>query len=155
MERYCIYADIEALRKEPEGPDAELHRRRIAANVGDPVVVRRLFNLDPEEFVRFYPDMGTFTPSTGDTISTFLTTYGRVESGELRVEREEAPLSTLHSPLSTPGMSVDEMIRRGEYESALQRIVENNLKNSEKSIYFADQTRFLRKLIAIQGKKQK
>ncbi|MDE5874063.1 MAG: hypothetical protein K2H15_00335 [Muribaculaceae bacterium] len=141
MERYCIYADIEALRKEPEGPDAELHRRRIAANVGDPVVVRRLFNLDPEEFVRFYPDMGTFTPSTGDTISTFLTTYGRVESGELRVEREE--------------LSVDEMIRRGEYESALQRIVENNLKNSEKSIYFADQTRFLRKLIAIQGKKQK
>ncbi len=39
------------------------------------------------------------------------------------------------------------MIKNGNYSKALQIITDLSLKNSEKSIYFADQIRFLQKLI--------
>ncbi len=45
------------------------------------------------------------------------------------------------------------MIKNGNYSKALEIITELNLKNSEKSIYFADQIRFLRKLIINEQKK--
>ena len=40
------------------------------------------------------------------------------------------------------------MIKNGKYEKALEIICELNLKNPKKSAYFADQIRFLKKLIA-------
>ncbi|MDE6295704.1 MAG: hypothetical protein K2M03_06535 [Muribaculaceae bacterium] len=43
------------------------------------------------------------------------------------------------------------LIKNGNYKKALEIISELNLKNSEKSIYFADQIRFLKKLIAIES----
>jgi thioredoxin-like negative regulator of GroEL len=39
------------------------------------------------------------------------------------------------------------MIKNGNYRKALQIITELSLNNPEKSIYFADQIRFLKKLI--------
>lgn len=41
------------------------------------------------------------------------------------------------------------MIKNGNYRKALEIMTELNLKNSKKNIYFADQIRFLKKLIAI------
>ncbi len=43
------------------------------------------------------------------------------------------------------------MIKNGNYSKALEIITELNLKNPKKSIYFADQIRFLKKLIANQS----
>ncbi len=43
------------------------------------------------------------------------------------------------------------LIKNRNYKKALEIISELNLKNSEKSIYFADQIRFLKKLIAIES----
>ena len=43
------------------------------------------------------------------------------------------------------------MIKNGNYSKALEIITELNLKNPKKSIYFADQIRFLKKLIANQA----
>ncbi len=46
------------------------------------------------------------------------------------------------------------MIKNRNYTKALEIITELNLKNPEKSIYFADQMRFLRKLIALQSRRE-
>lgn len=47
------------------------------------------------------------------------------------------------------------MVKNGNYRKALEIITELNLKNPKKSIYFADQMRFLRKLIQLQEKSGK
>ncbi|MGM9827206.1 MAG: hypothetical protein ACI30O_03330 [Muribaculaceae bacterium] len=44
-------------------------------------------------------------------------------------------------------------IRQGRYERAFEIISALNLKNPEKSIYFADQLRFLQKVIALQQRR--
>ena len=44
------------------------------------------------------------------------------------------------------------MIKNGNYRKALQIITELSLNNPEKSIYFADQIRFLKKLIINENK---
>lgn len=46
------------------------------------------------------------------------------------------------------------MIKNGNYRRALEIITEISLNNPEKSIYFADQIRFLRKLVLIESQKQ-
>ncbi len=43
------------------------------------------------------------------------------------------------------------LIKNGNYSRALEIITQISLKNPEKSIYFADQIRFLKKVIHIQG----
>ncbi len=44
------------------------------------------------------------------------------------------------------------MIKNGNYRRALEIITEISLKNPEKSIYFADQIRFLKKVISLESK---
>ena len=45
-------------------------------------------------------------------------------------------------------------IRQGRYERAFEIISALNLKNPEKSVYFADQLRFLQKVIALQQRRK-
>ncbi len=47
------------------------------------------------------------------------------------------------------------MIKNGNYRKALEIITDLSLKNPKKSIYFADQIRFLKKLILNQSKTEK
>lgn len=47
------------------------------------------------------------------------------------------------------------MVKNGNYRKAIDIITEINLKNSKKSIYFADQIRFLQKLILTQESEKK
>lgn len=44
------------------------------------------------------------------------------------------------------------MIKNGNYQKALEIITEISLNNPKKSVYFADQIRFLKKLIALQSR---
>ncbi|MDE6578855.1 MAG: hypothetical protein K2K58_11880 [Muribaculaceae bacterium] len=152
MPPYFIYPDIIALRENPDAPDAELHRRRIAANVGDMPTLRRLLGLDPEEFARFYPDNSKPELSTQDTIDTFLSRFGREDlplpkaASEIPVQSEEVNAEEKKIPKSPA-----ELIKNHDYEGALERIMQLSLNNPEKSIYFADQIRFLKKLILLKG----
>ena len=126
---YYIYPDIKAVK---EGTATEKNIRRIAANIGNIPALRRLLGSDPEDFARFYPDTVTTTPSTLSTIDTFLATYSK---------NPPAPQKKPHT--------LAQLIKSKQYEAAIERIKEQNLNNPEKSIYFADQIRFLRKLILL------
>lgn len=68
-----------------------------------------------------------------------------------------APAAPTPSAAPAPGAELTEsfariMIKNRNYKKALEIITELNLKNPQKSIYFADQIRFLKKLIAIESK---
>jgi len=80
---YFIYPDVIALRNPESGLSPEERERiirKIAANVGDIPALRLMLGLDSEEFARFYPDMKASTPSTSDTIDTFLSRFGRQDA---------------------------------------------------------------------------
>ncbi|MDE6410144.1 MAG: hypothetical protein K2K81_07890 [Muribaculaceae bacterium] len=66
--------------------------------------------------------------------------------------------SPAEKPKETPQLSESlarAMIKNGNYRKALEIITDLSLKNPKKSIYFADQIRFLKKLILNQSKSQK
>lgn len=185
--------------------------RRIAAAVGDPVALRAIIGIDPEEFIEFYPDLHSPELSTEDTIDSFLDRFGGtnrpqateiediitpvavpydMSSLEALPEIEGADLNIPSMPSMAaasvtnetmkpaPGVKQDTtivesdkiptseqsnierrdsnlseslakiMIKNGNYQKALEIITEISLNNPKKSIYFADQIRFLKKLIS-------
>ena len=76
-------------------------------------------------------------------------------------ELEKIPASEEPSPseepqsAETPALTesfAKILIKNGNYERAMEILTDVNLKNPEKSIYFADQMRFLRKLQLLQGR---
>ena len=163
---YYIYPDVLALKEGSYADEAEarMHRRRIAANVGDVNTLRILLGIDPENFAHFYPDMAKAELSTNDTIDTFLSQFGKEDvlmsraaveipengddfqedASEPQKEAKEAPKTMADANL---------LIKNHDYEGALEIIMRLSLNNPKKSIYFADQIRFLRKLILNESKK--
>ncbi len=70
--------------------------------------------------------------------------------GNEEEEQNEAERASGQPELSLALVKI--MIENGNYRKALEIITDINLKNPKKSIYFADQIRFLHKLIQIQEK---
>ena len=122
--------------------------RKISANIGDYASLRLILGIDPPEFARFYPDMEIATPSTFDTIDSFLDKFGQksveVTADAYELAYEEEPESDFGS-----------LMKEHRYKDALMLIEAQNLNNPQKSIYFAHQIRFLKKLIAIQNYRNK
>ena len=164
---YYIYPDVIALKEGNYADEAEADRlrRRIAANVGDVNALRIILGVDPEDFAHFYPDMTKTEMSTNDTIDTFLSQFGKedmlmsraaVEIPDETVAAPAAPASTTQkSDQEAPQTMADAnlLIKNHDYEGALEIIMRLSLINPKKSIYFADQIRFLRKLILNESKK--
>ena len=161
---YYIYPDVVALKEGTCADEAEAtrRRRRIAANVGDVNALRIILGIDPADFAHFYPDMTKADLSTNDTIDTFLSQFGKedvlmsraaMEIPEVDQQTEsETPIET---PAEAPKTMADAnlLIKNHDYEGALEIIMRLSLNNPKKSIYFADQIRFLRKLILNESKK--
>ena len=148
---YYIVPAVEEYRKlDPNSEEAKKLSRLIAANVGDYASLRLILGIDPPEFAKFYPDMETVTPSTMDTIDSFLDKFGK----DLPVDTLNASLSEYvleeEEPAPTEEKSLSFLIKRKKYEEALQFIGRQNLNNPQKSIYFAHQIRFIKKLMAIE-----
>ena len=130
---YYIVPDVELYKKlDPQSEEAQSLARKIAVNIGDLPTLRLILGIDPPEFARFYPDMEPATPDTFDAIDTFLDKFG--------------------APSESPSLS--NLISEHKYQQALQLIESQNLNNPQKSIYFAHQMRFLKKLIAIEKYKK-
>ena len=151
---YIVPAVEEYKNLDPNSEEARKLGRLIAANIGDLPSLRLILGIDPPEFARFYPDMETSTPSTLDTIDSFLDKFGsnlqplgymaRDESGKPGKEINEDPATQLAKFISDH-----------RYDDALQLIECQNLNNPQKSIYFAHQMRFIKKLMAIENYRNK
>ena len=171
--------DVEAYRgMDPNSDEAQKLARRITANVGDYASLRLILGIDPPEFARFYPDMEVATPSTLDTIDSFLDKFGcgvsenhclgggtggyvleETENFDASTEREVEESASVEA---SSEIGIDEsvnqlsnLIKTKRYSEAIAFIESENLKNTEKSIYFAHQIRFLKKLKAISTYKTK
>ena len=151
---YNIYPDVMRLRKENLSEEERQRiMRKVAVNIGDLPSLRILLGIDPEEYVSFYPDMTTHTPDTFDTIDTFIEKFGTKETSPAVAAIEES------RPKPPQGRTLmekaDFLIRNRRYAEALEIITSLSLNNPEKSIYFAHQIRFLRKLILNEEAKNK
>ncbi len=167
---YFIYPAVMALRNGVDNPEEETRLRRIvAANVGDIPALRLMLGIDPEDFASFYPNLSAPTLSTVDTISSFLNRFGGEEAplptaaAEIPLPEEDIPLydeatvteqPETPEPLPPTEQNAYILIKNRDYQGALEIIQQLSLNNSEKSIYFADQIRFLKKLIVNEARKQ-
>ncbi len=198
---YFIIPDIAALSKERDPERLRVHRRRIAANIGDPDALRAILGEASEDFQDFYGTSDLPSLSTADTIDSFLERFGggveetaeeeetevpvappvmdyaallekeAQEAGEVADLQADATLGAIDAFLSQqPAPRIrpkkepkeDEkpsltesfakiMIKNGNYKRALEIFTEISLNNPEKSIYFADQIRFLKKVISLES----
>ncbi len=139
---YFIYPAVMALRKGVNDPEeAERLRRIVAANVGDIPALRLMLGIDPEDFASFYPDITAPVLSTNDTIDACLSHVGS----------QEAPVPPAAAEIPLPPVVTEQnayaLIKKRDYQGALEIIQQLSLNIPEKSIYFADQISFLKKLI--------
>ena len=153
---YYIVPAVEEYRKlNPDSEEAKKLSRLIAANVGDLASLRLIIGIDPPEFAKFYPDMENVTPTTMDTIDSFLDKFGKnlpddplvKGAGEYRIEEE---IMAEDEEPQEEKENFRKLIKEKKYEEALQFIEHQNLNNPQKSIYFALQIRFIKKLMAIE-----
>lgn len=201
------------LRRESRLGDDERRRLtlRVALNAPHPAELYNLVGRDNADSPFYPPENPAPTPSTIDTIDTFLETYGHADAENdallermilnpqpeyatvLEQEYADAPdidtpdeqsrlidafldrqpvpepepaLETVETASETPAeekaqkaaihpreeSSLNETlakvyIRQGKYEQAYEILSRLNLNIPEKSVYFADQMRFLQKLI--------
>ncbi len=73
---YYVIPDIEALSKVRDAQLLRLHRRRIAACIGDPDALRAILGDASEDFQDFYGTSELPNLSTADTIDSFLEKFG-------------------------------------------------------------------------------
>ena len=198
---YYVIPDIEALTSERNPENLRIHRRRIAACIGDPDALRAILGDASEDFHDFYGTSDLPNLSTVDTIDSFLEKFGS-NAGKVPVDIPVVPV--MPPPLDYAAMLEKEMpevalgdvpedstldaidafltlnpvqrvkpkkdpkevekpsltesfakilIKNGNYSRALEIITEISLNNPEKSIYFADQIRFLKKVISLESLK--
>lgn len=222
---YYIIPDIEALNTEKDPEKLRQHRRRIAANIGDPDALYAILGDASADFTDFYGTSDMPVLSTEDTIDSFLRKFGSPGAATSGPQPPAAPATTPaegaqempevpvmpEAPIVAVAPAIDYaamleeqspapdtvpaddatlgaidafldkvpsqrgkpkkerkepempsltesfakiMIKNGNYSRALEIITQISLNNPEKSIYFADQIRFLKKIIYIQGCRQ-
>ena len=161
---YYIVPDIEEYRKlDPSSEEAKKLSRRIAVNIGDLASLRLVLGIDPPSFARFYPDMETATPSTFDTIDSFLGKFGSKQppmpsastiDGYVLSEDEDL-LPTEETTEEEKVEDLSDLLKNKKFAEALKFIESQNLNNPQKSIYFAHQIRFIKKLMAIEKYRNK
>ncbi len=98
-----------------------------------------LEQMPPEEGLEIDP-----ADATLGVIDAFL---GQQPAPRVRPKKE---LKEVEKPSLTEGFAKI-MIKNGNYSRALEIITEISLNNPEKSIYFADQIRFLKKVISLES----
>lgn len=103
---------------------------------------------DSEEESSSSPDS---TPADDTTLGVIDTFLSKTPPPRIRPKKEE---KTEEKPSLSESFAKI-MIKNGNYQRALEIITQISLKNPEKSIYFADQIRFLQKLTLIESQKSK
>ncbi|MCM1153469.1 MAG: hypothetical protein NC328_07440 [Muribaculum sp.] len=179
---YFISPIIRQLKKETDPQKRRLLKMRLAVNVCDSSTLRDILGLDSESLSEFYPSEEMPCPDTDATIEAFLqhfapsadstpqdliSEYPEISDTEpdhaiptSPTEPDPAEESLLDPKQSSPASApltlgfAKILIKNGNYAKAIDIITNLNLNNNQKSIYFADQIRFLKKLMANQAKSQ-
>lgn len=168
---YYIGPFIEEYRKlDPESPAAKQLRNLISVNVSDSTTLCLLLGVESTRLDSLYPGMGKSGYSTMETIDSFLAKYGGNNGSIPGAYMPEIPVEDHSQPVEPPKekhakkqqqtteisdsqlkTKLTELIKEKRFEAALQIIEQQNLINPKKNIYFADQIRFLKKLIKIKN----
>lgn len=164
---YDTVAILDRLEKVSDPSELQHLRQLLSVNIGDRETLLRLLGATAVDTGDFYPDQQCVTPDTVSTIDSFLDKFGaQVPSGSRADElplvpaadyltllaHEEKKSATEEKPESPATEEfANLLIKNGNYRRAAEIIAQLSLKNPEKSIYFADQMRFLRKILYIQG----
>ena len=126
---------------DPDSEEGQRLRKLLQLNIGCEETLNRILGVtaadDREE------ESGPVKTSTFSTIDTFLEKYGHNNQPDgymANLEAERKKEEDLHEELRN-------LIKNRHYEEALEIINRQNLINPKKNIYFADQIRFLKKLI--------
>lgn len=151
---YFILPYLEEYRQvDPNSEKGKKLCRLLALNIGNRAALRRVLGMEPPQ-IDNYVEEETKTPSTFDTIDTFLAKYqghgvkiteSPVKNGENESRNTESDERNI----------LKDLVKSGRYKEAIDFIESQNLINPKKNIYFADQIRFLKKLMELQQLKNK
>lgn len=136
MEKYPYFITplLTELRQDLAPERAARIRMMLAANIGDTRVLERLVGVaDPAD--SFYPSEKPEATSTETTIDTFIEKFSKPK----RRKREEPEQYSMED--------VKNLVKNKEYARALCIMEQFYLNNPKKSVYFADQIRYIRKLM--------
>ena len=149
---YYIVPDIERYELlDPDSEEARRLARRISVNVysREPAELYDLLEVSDNE-----KDGGETEASEFGTIEAFLDKYGGngapVGYMAAQIKEEEKPEFPNSKGSQEPQKQLSHLIKSRRYQEALELIELQNLNNPQKSIYFAHQMRFIKKLIALE-----
>ena len=159
---YYIIPIIEAYKAlPPETDDAKRMAQLLSVNIGDQDTLLSI--LDPlhrkAHGTDIAGDQSETCPSDSvqnmETIDTFLNQFGTniPAAGYLAQAGLDRPLQTPKNETGDEISLLKNLIKLHRYEEALKLIEAQNLNNPQKSIYFALQMRFIKKLMAIENYK--
>ena len=138
---YFLPPIIKAFQKSvPGSPEAKQLELKIRANIGDKDTLDRILgNSLPQT------DDNETEQSSFDSIDIFLSKFspGKVAGAYI----PDAKQTTEQIDI------LRQLVKNKQYKEAIEIIEQGNLNNPQKNIYFADQMRFLRKLMALQRNK--
>ncbi len=137
----------------PEKGAAETDRLRrlVALNVGDPARLDNILGTLPA-YEDFYGSASPARHPTADAIDIFLTTYSKGKGPSRDAPLTVAPAIDYAAMIEQEDpQSLENLIKNRDYEAAIEIIEREHLKNPKKSVYFAEQLRFLRKLQMIEA----
>ncbi|MCH5218378.1 MAG: hypothetical protein J1F07_07510 [Muribaculaceae bacterium] len=173
---YFVYPLLKELRESADPARKERLRLLIAANVSDRDALLGILGHLPEGLREFCDSESPKADATDATIDAFISKFGGASlqppapllaepapEPSPMPESKSAPIPVpSHEAGSEPEPSPEELrtrvatlIKNREYEQALEIMEAFYLNNPKKSVYFADQIRFLNTLMANVGQKPK
>ena len=127
-------------------------RDLIAANIGDKEIVDYLIGIHNVKNVDSH-NSSNEANSNFETINSFIEKFGGCKkTGGYEISTSD---QIQKGDDSNDQDELKDLIKNHKYIEAIEIIERQNLNNPQKNIYFADQIRFLRKLMAIENRKLK
>ena len=158
---YFIYPLINEMQQCTDIEEMKKIRERIAVNIGDPDALMAV--VGGPDIRNFYGNRRR-SASTEDTIDAFMARFSSGDEPqslsdilEPKAERKRktAPKKS-ETETKTSRQDLEEvkkLVKNGDYERALDIMRHFYLNNPKKSVYFADQIRFIRKMMYNESKK--